>query len=491
MKILNMIMVVMILPLVFSSCSEDLLEKNNPNQIAPENFFDTEEQLQSTVNAVYSALQASDLYGREYFFLHDMLSDENDPTGGLEAPRRALLLHDILAGNFIVTSTWRGFYRVINRANLVIVNADQVPEVQITEAQRNRLVAEARFLRAWAYFELVSLWGEVPLLTEPSLETEGSPRAPESDIYDLIFEDLTFAEQNLQVRSAYSTEELGRVTKGSAQALAGKIHLFRGDYDLAGIELEKVIASNEYSLVDRYLDNFEEENENNEESIFEVQLSTEPGYGNPWSPDGDGIDEVTFRGQEYPPVTGWNNVNPRQDLLDDFEATDPRFDYNFWQAGDTYNNGENTMPADLGRPGWRKYSNAYKQAAENQISGINFRVIRYADVLLMMAEVESEVGTNANAIGFVNQVRARADVNLPPLTAPADDSDMFDIIDRERRIELASEQIRNRDLRRWHREGKIDIAQRVPNWQPRHILLPISINEIDNNDNITSNNPGY
>ncbi|GAA5033019.1 membrane protein [Marivirga lumbricoides] len=488
MKLRNILKPFILLPVVFSSCNEDLLEKNNPNQIAINNFFETEAQLQATVNAIYSALQASDLYGREYFFLHDMLADENDPTGGLEAPRRALLQYDINDGNFIITSTWRGFYRVINRANLVIANADKVPELQISEESRNRLIAEAKFLRAWAYFELVSLWGDVPLLTEPAEETEGDPRAPESDVYALIFEDLTFAEQNLKVKSAYPDSELGRATKGSAQALAGKIRLFRGEYELAKTELQKVITSSEYMLVPRYLDNFEEGNENNQESIFEVQFTTAHGVGNPWSPDGDGIDEVTFRGQEYPPVTGWNNVNPRPDLISAFEAGDPRLDYNFYQDGDTYNNATDTM--EISRPGWRKYSNAYQRPSEDLYSGINFRVIRYADVLLMMAEAENEVGTTGNAVDYVNEVRARADVDMPALDDPGNKDDMFDIIVRERRVELACEQIRNRDLRRWHREGKLDISERIPNWQPRHILMPIPITEVDNNTAITTNN-GY
>jgi hypothetical protein len=489
MKKLNFIKPAIIAALLFSSCNEDILEKSNPNQVAIDTYFETEEQLQSSVNAVYAALQASDLYGREYFFLHDMLADENDPTGGLEAPRRALLTHDIVPGNYIITTTWRGFYRLINRANLVIANADQVPEGRISNDTRNRLEAEARFLRAWAYFELVSLWGDVPLLTEPSSDPQGDPRAPESEVYAQIFEDLAFAEEHLSLKSAYAGGDLGRATKGAAQALAGKIHLFRGDYAAARTELQKVISSGEYSLVPRYLDNFQEENENNAESIFEVQFTTAHGYGNPWSPDGSGIDEVTFRGQEYAPVTGWNNVNPRQDLLDAFEEGDPRYDYNFYLDGETYNNEEDVM--ELSRPGWQKYSNAYKQGAENQISGINFRVIRYADVLLMMAEAENEVGTTANAIGYVNQVRAREDVDMPELDDPGSKSAMFDIIMRERRVEFPAEQIRNRDLRRWAREGKVDMAERIPNWNQRHMLMPIPVNEIDNNDAITQNNPGY
>lgn len=483
---------IILVTLLCMACNDDILEKSNPSELSTDTFFQTADQLQSSVNAIYSSLQANQLYNREYFFLHDMLSDENEGNSQLEAPRRAVLEYNLSPSNLLIVSVFTGLYRVIHRANLVISKAGDVPEVEISEEMRNRLVAEARFLRGWAYFELVSMWGDVPLLTEPASGTEGSERTSASVIYDeVIFPDLDFAEQNLRLKSEYDDADLGRATQGAAQALKGRIHLFRAEYADARDELEKVIQSGEYSLVDRYLDNFTDENENNAESLFEVQFSVDHGYGNPWSPDGLGIAEVTFRGQEYTPITGWNNVDPSPELRDAFEPGDPRFGYNFYENGDTYNNGLNTMEG-LPEPGWQKYSNAYQQDNENQISGINFRAIRYADVLLMMAEAENELTGPGAAIGYVNDVRARADVDMPALPTPDTQEEMFDIIVNERRVELAGEQIRNRDIRRWRRAGKLD-AEPIDNFRSIHDLLPIPTGEIDNNSALSpeDQNPGY
>lgn len=484
--------------LLLTACNDDILEKSNPAQLSTDTFFQTADQLQSSVNAIYSALQANQLYNREYFFLHDMLSDENSANSQLEAPRRAVLEYSLAPTNLLIVSVFTGCYRVIHRANLVISKAGEVPEIEISEDMRNRLIAEARFLRAWAYFELVSLWGPVPMLTEPATSPEGSERTPVNTIYDeVIIPDLDFAEENLLLKSEYDAADLGRATKGSAQALKGRIYLFRAAQDPAFYadareELDKVIQSVEYSLVDSYMDNFTHLNENNAESIFEVQFSESFGSGNPWSPDGNGIAEITFRGQEYTPVTGWNNVDPAEGLRNAYEAGDPRFDYNFFVNGDTYNNGTETMEG-LEEPGWQKYSNAYQRNSENQISGINFRVIRYADVLLMMAEVENELNGPDAAVGYVNQVRARPSVDMPPITpTPATKEEMFDLIVNERRVELAGEQIRNRDIRRWRRAGKLD-SEPIANYRDIHDLLPLPTNEIDNNSALgpEDQNPGY
>lgn len=480
--------------LFFAGCNDNILEKTNPNELSPDTYFQTAGQLQASVNSIYSALQANQLYNREYFFLHDMLSDENFGNPQLEPPRRAVLEYNLSPGNLLIVSVWTGLYRVIHRANVVIANADQVPENEISDDLRNRLEGEARFLRAWAYFELVSMWGPVPIFTEPvSLDQakEGAPRSPEEDVYTLIFEDLDIAESNLGLKSEYSDTDLGRVTKGSAQALKGKIHMWRGQYGEAITELQKVIDSEEYGIVEKYLDNFTEENENNAESIFEVQFSTAYGSGNPWSPDGNGIAEITFRGQEYTPQTGWRNVDPSASLKNEFEAGDPRFGYNFYEDGDVYNNEGSTM--DLTTPGWQKYSMAYKQDAENQLSGINFRVIRYADVLLMMAEaLNEENGPSQTAVDYVNDVRGRADVNMPDIAVPASKEVLFDLIVHERRVEFPSEQIRNRDIRRWRRAGKLD-TEPIANYQPHHDLLPIPTVELDNNPALSADdqNTGY
>lgn len=493
--------------LLFSSCDEDVLDKNNPSQLSTATFFRTNAQAVSAVNAIYAGLQGNNLYNREYFFLHDLLSDDCQTGGAQLETVRAQVLNGVYDGsNKLVIDVWRGSYRVILRSNFVINNLPEAEEV--SDNLKTRLLGEARFLRAWSYFELVSLWGPVPLVAELATTPEGTPRAESEDmIYNLIFEDLGIAEQNLPLKSEYSGADVGRATKGAAQALAGKIHLFRGNYQAARDELQKVIDSGEYGLVDRFLDNFQEENENNEESIFEVQFSTDFGVADAWNGDGQGIAEITFRGQEYGP-NAWRNVIPSNSVVAEFETVangaekdDPRSEYSFFRIGDPFNGGQDVLTADdvqgdITKPSWKKYQMIYKVPNENSESGINFRVIRYADVLLMMAEAENELNGPAAALPYINQVRARADVDMPPyptaLYPASTQEEMFDAIVHERRVELAGEQIRNRDIRRWRRQGKLD-SEPIPVYQPRHDRLPIPFVEIDNNSALDNSdqNPGY
>lgn len=491
MKKINYIKPLVVAFLMFSSCNDDVLEKVNPNQLSTDTFFRNRVQAEAAVNAIYAGLQANQLYNREYFFVQDLLSDDAAAGGAqLEAPRALVLNYEFDASNPLINAVWSGLYRIVHRANFVLSRIEDVPDTEISLADRQRLEGEARFLRAWAYFDIVSLWGPAPLMIEPAEAIVGFPRASEEEIYSLVLNDLQLAEQYLPPVSEYrGTENLGRASKGAAQALSARVHMFRGDYAAAETQLQKVIESGLYDLYPEYIENFREENENNIESIFEVQFTETAGNADAWNADGRGIAEITFRGQEYGP-NAWRNVVPNPDLKAAFEESDPRYDYSFYEVGETYNNGESV----LGNSGWKKYQMIYKREQEELRSGINFRVIRYADVLLMMAEAKNELEGPAAAIPYVNQVRARASVALPPLSAPATKDEMFQIIMRERRVELAGEQIRNRDLRRWHRNGKIDMANFLGSkFKPHHILLPIPTNEIDRNPELTNTdqNPGY
>ncbi|SEI77701.1 Starch-binding associating with outer membrane [Cyclobacterium xiamenense] len=489
------------------SCDEEKLEPVNPNQLGIETFYRSGPQLEAAVNSVYAGLQANNLYNREYFFLQDLLSDDCD-TGGpqLEAPRAQVLNHVFDASNPLVTANWRGWFRVVHRANLVLENADKAVE-EITDGLRNRILGEAYFLRALANFELVSLWGPIPLMTSSAESPDGLPRTSEGEVYQTIFADLAEAISRLPLKSEYASEDIGRATRGAAQALAAKAHLFRGNFAEARPFLEAVINSNEYALVDRYLDNFEAENENNSESVWEVQFSEEFGNAGGWSGDGNNIAEVTFRGQEYGP-TAWRNVIPSISLVEAYETVengaekdDPRGRYTFFRIGDTYNNGQSVLTADkvqgaTDRPSWRKYQAIYKRENEDTNSGINFRVIRYADVLLMMAEVENETSGPAAALPYINQVRARADVDMPPYPTvqypTGSREEMRLAIMHERRVELAGEQIRNRDIRRWRRQGTLP-SEPIPAFQSRNDVLPIPLVEIDNNSALSNadQNSGY
>jgi len=343
-------------------------------------------------------------------------------------------------------------------------------------------------------------------MTQSATSPDALPRSPENEVYQLIFSDLAEAENRLPLKSEYSGADVGRATKGAAQALAAKIHLFRANYAEAKTFLEKVISSNEYQLVNRYLDNFEEENENNSESIWEIQMSEAFGGDGGWNADGSSIAEVTFRGQEYGP-NAWRNLIPNRTLIAEYETeatgaakNDPRNSYNFYRVGDSYNNGQSVLgPGDVqgpNVPSWRKYQTIDKRAQEESQSGINFRVIRYADVLLMMAEVENELSGPSAALPFINLVRSRPDVAMPPYPTAqypvGNQQQMFEAIMHERRVELAGEQIRNRDLRRWRRAGKLT-SEPIPGYTDKNDLLPIPLQEIDNNSALTNSdqNPGY
>ena len=494
-----------------SSCNDDILDKDNPAQLSNVTFFRNDVQAIAAVNSVYAGLQGTNMYTREYFFLHDLLSDDNQSGGGqLEAVRAQVLNHNFDGSNSVMSQVWTGLYRMILRANYVIQNiTDPANEEFISEGTRTRVEGEARYLRAWSYFELVSLWGGVPLLTttDPTALPDGTPRASEEEVYTQIFTDLDIAEENLPLKSGYPGTDLGRATQGAAQALRAKILMFQGNYEEALAPLEEVIGSGEYSLVDRYLDNFEAENENNAESIWEVQFSDDFGVAGNWNADGADIAEITFRGQEYGP-NAWRNLIPSSSLVEEFETVadgatkdDPRFGYSFYQVGDMFNNGTEMLTADIvngdaSNPSWRKYETIYKKPTEDQRSGINFRVIRYADVLLMMAEVQNELNGPAAALPFINQVRAREDVDMPPYPTAqypcSNQEEMLDAIVHERRVEMSSEQIRNRDIRRWRRQGKLD-AEPISTYEPRYDLLPIPVVEIDNNDSLSveDQNPDY
>lgn len=490
MKITKFIKPVALGLLLFSSCNEDILDKDNPNQLVTETYFKTSEQLEASVNAVYAGLQTNNLWVREYFFLHDMLSDDFKVKGNLEAPRLAALNYDIAPSNKLVQDVWQGLYRMIHRANFVIANADKVPEIEISQDLRDRYLAEARFLRAWAYFELVSLWGAVPMVTEPQNDIVGIERTDEATIYsEVIFPDLDFAEANLLRKSEYDAGDLGRATVAAAQALKGKIHLFRANHEAAKTELAKVIASGEYTLQGvKYNDNFLEETEFNDESIFEVQFTEAGGNNGSWAGDGPGTGAVTFRGQEYgsPAASGWRNVTLSDELLATLEG-DPRREASWYDVGDKFNNGESEIA--VGQEASKKYTTMYKRPTEMVQSGINFRVIRYADVLLMMAEAVLFTEGAQAALPYINMVRSR--VGLPDVET-TNEAQLFEILVEERRIELNSETIRNRDIRRWRREGKLS-EEVIKNYRDIHDLLPIPQNEMDRNPALDQDdqNPGY
>lgn len=494
------------------SCKEEDLDKTNPNQLTSTSYFKNTSEITKGVNSIYALIQGNGLVGREYFFLHDLRSDDAASGGGqLETPRNQVLSGALNPANAVVGQVWNGLYHAIFRANVVIENSAALTEPP-TELSK-RLVGEARFLRAWCYMELVTLWGGVPVYsTVPKSLTESAPRSTEAGVYALIIADLKAAQMDLPLK--YTGAELGRATKGAAQMLLARAYLNQNDYASAKTELQSMITSGVYKLRDNYYDNFSEETEWNDESVFEIGFGSEGDVN--WMGDGDdpnwGAQEKSTRAQEYSPV-GWRNVIPSNSLIAEFESTakgdaktDPRRSFSFITLGETYGGGGftlkdaqvqgNTSVIDgvTTKVSWLKYTLLYKEDPGGyKTSGINQRIMRYADALLMMAECENEVGTPVAAISYLNQVRTRPSVAMPPYPTSqylvANKPQIFEAIVHERRVELGGEQVRNRDILRWRKNNKITIDP-ISGFKP---LLPIPQDEIDNNDKIEQKdqNPGY
>ncbi len=477
--------------MVTFSCDDDFLAEGNPSAPSISNSFANKSEAEASVYAIYAGLQENDAVAREWWWLVDLLSDELKTAGPqLEAGRFQVMNYDLDASNGLFAEVWKGLYRIIHRSNLVINTLPTKVSGQLSQEDVNLLVGEAKLLRSWAYFELVTYWGNVPFTLE-TIEnfTAGVPMAEsEQQIRDQILEDLAAAETVLPRVSAYrGTVNLGRATKGTAQAMMGRAQLYFGDLSAAKISLQKVIDSGDYSLAPNYEDNHREETENNVESIFEVAFTR--NLADVW---GGASKSVQYRTQEYTPFI-WHNVVPSDELKAAFEEGDPRYKLCFLEYGDLHgpNNEDVFTPEDIAQgieagTHWKKYGYDYQVSVPEMFSGINLRLLRYADVLLMMAEIENElVGPTAVALNYINEVRQRAGVpDLPTAEYPTGSQDeMFRAIVHERQVELNSEQARTRDMKRWFKAGKVGAPNE--NYEPRHEFLPIPINEMDNNPALT------
>lgn len=486
---------------IMVACSDklDVTDQNNPTTTT---YFKTAAELQNGVNAVYSTLRSAQLVGREWFFTHDMRGGDCASGGAqLESPRAELLNQPSPAPtNAVMTNVWTGCYQMINRANQLLALA---PDVDDNVVLRDRVVGEAKFLRAWAYYELVSQWGDVPLYVKPLISaTDFQGKATSADIYNLIVQDLTDAANILP--ATYGASNLGRATKGAANAMLGRVLMQKGDYAAAKTALLKVYG--QYSLVNDYSWNFDGDvrdgtnqvvlgHEFNTESIFEVVFVDKGDANFNWGYNGEGSTSPlqTVRNQEYG-IT-WGNVIPSNRFLNEFEAGDPRYKFIIFEEGDqilTQVSGTPiTLTAAIMNIGtsvkngvtlkrfFRKY-NVYDWFNSGfHPAGINQRLIRYADVLLMLAECEAEIGSPAQAATYINMVRSRPSVNLPAITA-ATKNDALKAVIHERRVELGAESVANIDLLRWRKKGYFPSL--VADWVPGQVdLFPIPASETSTN----------
>jgi len=501
-----------------TSCEKDLLDKTNPNAPSTAQFWNTQDDAVKGVYACYSGLQQFACYYRSWHFMAHRSDESYSQSPFVELANFTRFITP--DNNFFISSfAWNDYYRTIFRANQVVTN---VPGITMDETLKKQLLAEAKFVRALSYFDLVYFFGRIPLIVEEPVVTTRVPQATPAQVEAQIIADLEAAIPDLPL--FYGDAEKGRATKGSAQALLAKVYMQQQEWAKASALFTTIINSGQYALVPSYLDNFTAVNENNRESVFEVQFTSailEVGQGQDNASSSESHDRPNFFG---PPVVAFADMQPRQWLHAEYRDStvafapgsstkhmiDPRRDISIFSYvgtpkvyGRRWDRYFPPVPPARDSTGlqrdqlyWRKYQNdRTRMTPEDFSSGINHRVIRYADVLLMQAEALIELNQTGAALPLINQVRAR--VNLAPLTATSQ-TQLRQLLRSERAKELSGEGTRWFDILRWKlmddQAGINELISRDPDFTNFRLgvskLLPIPQRDIDIDPGITQN-PGY
>lgn len=514
-KIFNYIAVFFSLAVVTTSCvqDEDLLQVD-PNVETAGSFWKTDQDAIEGVNAAYGSLLTDGTYMRSTPLLLDARADDartNSPWGSMYNAGR---FNSNVADASIYGWAFETYYQGIYRANQVLTN---VPNIKFEdEALKNRILGQALFLRGLYLFHAVNMFKNVPLPTELAVYY---PQKPQAEGWAQVIADFKAAAELLPTSydgvTGLDKGEKGRATKGAALGYLGKAYLFTKDFANAKTTFKQVIDLGVYSLVSNYRDNFTTANENNSESLFEVQFSREAGGvdlgwgGIPAS----GWGKTSARAITYAPrAFGWTDVQPSWALFNEFQvektttgAVDPRLDatifYNKPGGMKLYGKDFATFyassPADLNDIFCRKYQNSDGEFADEYDwrSGINERLLRYADILLMYAETLNETGDTPGAYTYIQMVRNR--VGLPDLatTKPGmDQTQMREQIGHERFLEFPLEGHRFDDIRRW---GWLQDAAKLAwlktrdaefnSYAPGREYYPIPQLEMDNNPGTIQN----
>jgi hypothetical protein len=500
--------------ILINSCSEDFLDQKPTSTLTDITYYKNVQELETGLIACFGSLMTA--FEIDIFGIEDIGSDDAE-KGSFNEDQYPLL--DIsfsrhLSTNGWVYGFWWDMYQLIARCNLVI---DKSKGTQGDPAEIEKIVDQAKYLRALCYYHLVTVFGDIPLPTtfiNPS--DVDIKRSPASEVWDLIISDLKDA-TNLPTVSHW--DESGRVTSGAVYSLLGKVYLTLKRYSEANSAFYKVVTSNEYQLVPDFGFIFRHEGENCSESIFEIQHKSDMPGGNTGNYSGAfriprDLDEDNYAG-------GWGFDCPTVDLFTEFETGDPRIIYTFMFPGDKfpgmgegkiYTVENNFSPTGYNvRKGWITWSERVGYNWNDW--DINYRYMRYAEVLLLYAESLNEVNKSDSARMLVNMVRTRArntpttdpqriscahDLSctgtlLPDITSN-DQSDLRLAIWHEQRVEFAVE---------GHRRGSLLLTDRFKTRmekakasqgctiEPHELLLPIPYDEIAVSNGMLTQNPGY
>ena len=517
--------------IIVYSCSEDILNQENNNATSTSNFGTSVDQVKSAINGAFHPITGTFFWGR---IIHTGALLRSDEFNVFPFDRNTVMsTFQGNPGDRWATEPWQELYKSIARCNNIIINtSDAIPQ-----SQRDPLVGQAYFLRAFDYWYLLNLYGNVPLVLDlPDLDNLEVNQAPQAAVWDQIIADLTMAEAMLP--ASWSDEDLGRPTSGAATALKGKSYLYMQEWGLAHQTLDDLVGQYNLLPATQFGENFSTENENNSESVFELQFLGQSNFV--WGTD---IPQTGTMGNyhiDYAPPTKSPDrshvVNPW--LRELFEANGDTFRrnetlaYNYPGAtgyggedfmidfGDGVDEEGNAVAGDITiaidanvEPIFSKKYSGMDLGTRGQVDflgtnvGNNWRIIRYADVLLMLAEALNEDGMSAMATNFLNMVRERPGSGLTPVPVGLSQADLRQAIINERAMELAGEGHRFFDLVRWGLADdylgatSLHVTNGSQPYHPKsvsggtfqagkHELVWIPLSELDSNSNLEQN-PNY
>lgn len=464
----------------FTGCS-DFLDEEVRGQENLDTYFQTEAEAESFLTGCYSALTYGGWWQINKLWLLSEMSSDDCWMGNTAQDQGDYISIAHYQGNGqsneAVANFWQYRYKGILRCNIAI---ERTPLANFQNKEKqSRLVAEAQFLRAFYYFELVKNFGGVPLITGFVMpeEVEGITRSEASEVYKFIEDDLIAAAAVLPKRSEYGETDQGHATRGAALGMLGKVYLYQDKWQDARDALQKVITEGEYNLLANFGDVWSIDHNNSSESLFEVQYMYSDAYAL-----GGSLSVITGMRNSGDPADGWAWCQPTSDLENAFikAGDNERLQWTIIKTGCTEIAGEDNFDVFsenskkmgsydtyIQRYGWdencciidpekhksarinRKYFVPYAKRPSNFNTDkvpLNHRILRYADVLLMYAEACNELNDDANARTYLNQVRNR--VHLANVTASG--NELRKAIREERRLELALENNRLYDIRRWN-----------------------------------------
>lgn len=471
------------------------LDKTPQGEMTQQVFPTTAADALNATNGAYTTLREWNYHSGGYPIL-DIMSD--DARKGSNPSDQVATIGPYDTFTFTPTQDgldrwWNQLYVGVKRCNVVI---EKVPGIAMDNLLKTRYIAEARLVRGLIYFDFVRAWGGVPLVTSltPQLRL---PRASKEEVYAQIISDLQFAADNLPERNEYDAKDMGRATKGAANAFLARVYLAMHDFPNAEKYALMVINSGQYELEPLYVDACGVFGQNGPEAIFEVGALPYEGTENGGNQYGN------TQGVRGSPNRGWGFNRPAIDLRDSYEAGDPRYPGTVINLGDTIDGvvilGDGPTPdvtkdeqgniieiECYNRKVWVPGSNVSTQWGHNR------RLMRYADVLLMASEALNENSKPSEALPFLNLVRARARQGnpafLPDITTTSQ-GELRDVIFNERRHELAMEGWRYWDLLR---TGRAAAALGPLGFiSGKHDLLPIPQSEIDNSQGTLIQNPNW